>query len=83
MIEGLLPIPIPVWISVRDRLPPLDKEVLVYTNGNIRVCSLIRPSHETADVVWEDDYGYWDDDEGIAAVSHWMPLPEPPNGDEV
>lgn len=40
--------------------------------------ALIRPDKETADVVWEDAYGYWDDDEGVAAVTHWMPLPEPP-----
>ena len=66
------------WISVADRLPPIYKEVLVFSHGNMSVCSLIRPDEETADVIWEDAYGYWDDDEGVAAVTHWMPLPEPP-----
>jgi len=66
------------WISVEDRLPPIDTEVLVFSHGNMNVCSLIRPDEEMADVVWEDDYGYWDDDEGVAAVTHWMPLPKPP-----
>ena len=71
------------WISVEDRMPPIDTEVLVFSHGNMRVCSLIRPDKETADVVWEDAYGYWDDDEGVAAVTHWMPLPEPPKGDTI
>lgn len=66
------------WISVNDRLPPIDTEVLVFSHGQISVCSLIRPSHETADLVWKDAYGFWDDDEGVSAVSHWMFLPEPP-----
>lgn len=29
MIEGMEPIPIPVWISVKDRLPESGKHVLV------------------------------------------------------
>ena len=66
------------WISVKDSLPPIDTEVLVFSHGKISVCSLIRQDEETADVVWEDAYGYWDDDEGVSAVSHWMFLPEPP-----
>lgn len=68
------------WISVEDRLPPIDTEVLVLSHGNMSVCSLIRPDKETADVVWEDAYGYWDD-EGVASVTHWMLLPEPPKED--
>ena len=66
------------WVSVNDRLPLINTEVLVFSHGNMSVCSLIRPDEETADVVWEDAYGYWDDDEGVSAVSHWMFLPKPP-----
>ena len=66
------------WVSVEDALPPLDKDVLVFSHGNMSVCSLTRPDEEVADVVWEDAYGYWDDDEGVAAVTHWMMLPESP-----
>ena len=66
------------WISINDRLPEVDKEVLVLTNGCIRVWSLIQPNKELADVCWEDDYGYFQRDEGIGMVTHWMPLPEPP-----
>ena len=66
------------WISVEDRLPPIDTEVLVFSHGNISVCSLVQTDKEVRDVVWEDVYGYWDDDEGVAAVTYWMPLPKPP-----
>ena len=66
------------WISVEDVLPPLDEDVLVFSHGQISVCSLVRPNYEVADFVWEDVYGFWDDDEGISAVSYWMPLPKPP-----
>lgn len=70
--------PKPVWISINDRLPEVGEEVLVFTNGCIRVWSLIQPDKESADVCWEDDYGYFQCDEGIKTVTHWMPLPEPP-----
>lgn len=66
------------WISVEGALPPLDEDVLVFSHGQISVCSLVRLDYETADLVWEDAYGFWDNDEGISAVSYWMPLPESP-----
>ncbi|MDD6642708.1 MAG: DUF551 domain-containing protein [Firmicutes bacterium] len=56
------------WISVKDRLPETEDEVLVLTmskNGNINV-----------------DKGYFANGRfvhrGRAEVTHWMPLPEPP-----
>ncbi|MGM9683136.1 MAG: DUF551 domain-containing protein [Eubacteriales bacterium] len=56
------------WISVKDRLPETEDEVLVLTiskNGNINV-----------------DKGYLANGRfvhrGRADVTHWMPLPEPP-----
>ena len=64
------------WISVGDRLPEIGDEVLVLTEfKDIRIYSYMRIDQETADVVWEDDYGHWEE---IASVTHWMPLPEPP-----
>lgn len=70
------------WIPVAERLPPLDTDVLVFSHGNISVCALIRLDARTADMAWEDDYGFWDDEEGVAAVTRWMPLPEPPKEEE-
>lgn len=63
------------WISVKDELPEINQDVLICRG------------HRTGDIIslytyighdeWEDEYGYWSrtDDEGI---THWMPLPEPP-----
>ena len=57
------------WISVEDRLPEDGQEVLCFCAGNL------------ADVYtwtgeeWEDSYGYYEDGD---IISHWMPLPDPP-----
>lgn len=59
-------------------LPPLNQDVIVYTEYNtIHIYSLIRPDPTVADLVWEDEYGFWDEN-GISFVTHWMPLPQPP-----
>ena len=68
------------WISVKDRLPEADKPVLVtylgYMDGIARTdgIGIIRWG------VWywyesEDDDN---DDEIIVRITHWQPLPEPP-----
>lgn len=64
------------WIKCTDRLPELNKEVLIYFNGcfisylrqydfkgNIRKAWM---DCENTNFKWED-------------ITHWMPLPEPPN----
>ena len=57
------------WISVRERLPDLYGTYLVYTYDNhIKLgyfCELVIGLPPSF-----DDY----------AVTHWMPLPEPPKG---
>ena len=56
------------WISIEDRLPPDQQEVLVYTVSQKGLGNI--------------DKGYWFTDRfihrGRAKVTHWMPLPEPP-----
>jgi hypothetical protein len=44
------------------------------------IWSLERPHFEVADLVWEDDHGSWEPD--ISIVTHWMPLPDPPEVEE-
>ena len=66
------------WISVKDRLPNKDEEVLVYRGihrGLMDVYTYI--DHDE----WDDAYGYCSgtDNEGI---THWMPLPAPPTAKE-
>ena len=67
------------WISVKDRLPKSNQEVLVYRGGHIG--DLMNVYIYVGNDKWEDEYGYWSvtDDEGI---THWMPLPEPPTEKE-
>ena len=67
------------WISVDDRLPEINKEVLIYRGSYIGIPMSIYTylGHDE----WEDEYGYWTraDDEGI---THQMPLPTPPTEKE-
>jgi hypothetical protein len=62
------------WISVEDDLPECDVTVLVY--------------YGEPDVAFELDYMDFDSDTGIEywvnsgdGVTHWMQLPEPPEGE--
>ena len=65
--------PVNHWISVKDRLPEMDVNVLVYTElKNTFVTS--RVDAET----WEDDYGFF----LAEGVTHWRPLPNPPENEE-
>lgn len=75
------------WISVKDRLPELKKEVMVYAVGKIEgftgrhayaLCDRFvqhvfpsSPGHERWSTPWE--YFHTDYE-----ITHWMPLPEPP-----
>jgi hypothetical protein len=65
------------WISVKDRLPEPDVNVLCYSRADYiegYYCStskIFKPEIE--------DAGYMNNDnEMVIDVSHWMPLPSPP-----
>lgn len=63
------------WISVKDRMPEEGVDVLVY--GDIYL------NRKGADVDFVDresgNFFYYDEGE----VTHWRPLPEPPEGTEI
>ena len=58
------------WISVEDRLPPDELKLYLVAIGPrhwIYIC-------EYADETWYADLG-----KRMRLVTHWMPLPEPPD----
>ena len=63
------------WISIEDKLPPFDVEVLVYQpswKGEPVTTSTLRAI---------DSSGYrfqFKNELNRYSVTHWMPLPEPP-----
>lgn len=60
------------WISVEDRLPENDVEILISrTDGEIYLA------------VHQDDGRWYDSSEGsdVKFITHWMPLPLPPEND--
>ena len=58
----------PRWISVKERLPEEQQDVLVYLKRGGCAVDYFIPSRN-------DKWGYKD-------VTHWMPLPTPPKEDE-
>lgn len=66
------------WISVKDRLPELNKNVLVYGGTENHPCkynemteSYFYKMSNCGIIKCAKEDMYW-------KVSHWMPLPEPP-----
>lgn len=66
------------WISIEERLPDLQHEVLTYSECNgVRSACLVVAKYKNK--VW---YLYGTNKLSIE-VTHWMPLPEAPKGGEV
>lgn len=59
------------WISVKDRFPPNDTEVLCFDGNYMRVMEY-----------WQDDpitgIPKFFDGDRFTSITHWMPLPNPP-----
>ena len=61
------------WISVNDRVPEDGLDVIIYSESD----------GVKAGVWYSDEYGFEYPDQGFPiAVTHWMPLPEPPQDAE-
>ena len=62
------------WISVKDRLPEDDKDVLVYDSGSKEI---IMASYNSDYDEWSTPYDYYYDLDNDK-ITHWQPLPELP-----
>jgi hypothetical protein len=82
----------PQWISVKDKLPENDEDVLVFAKGknsgaNRVVITYIADSFYFGGTQikysdgpqWNSPWQYFLED---YEITHWMPLPEPPKGEE-
>lgn len=66
--------PVNKWISVKDRLPEIEKSVLIYYpkwDGNEIQVAKLDCDGITFDICGEFNIG-------TGVITHWMPLPEPP-----
>lgn len=65
------------WISVKDKLPPVDEKVLVIWSGQVEMAIL-----ESEQNNWQEypngDFQCHEDNQSGYEVTHWMELPEPP-----
>ncbi len=66
--------PAPKWISVKERLPEIGKSVLIYYpkwDGDEIQTAKLKGDGMMFDICGEFNIR-------VGAVTHWMPLPEPP-----
>ncbi len=65
------------WISVKERLPKLEKTVLVWDGGEMESGWLV---DSVSGLSWclcgGDNY------QSLSSITHWMELPEPPKVEE-
>mgnify|MGYP003314146102 CR=1 FL=1 len=65
------------WISVKNRLPKLDTEVIVATKS--KVFSAMRKRKNYSEIIWTNAVWEFEQMERYTGkVLYWMPLPEPP-----
>ena len=70
------------WISVKDRLPEDEGWYLVYTTPNRGYKSINKAmfckvgAGDNFETYWRGTGGHWEN------ITHWMPLPNPPKGEE-
>ncbi|CAH4927254.1 hypothetical protein AI2834V1_2608 [Escherichia coli] len=72
-LAGNYPVTPDGWISCSDRMPEETGDIIVVSDGI--VMSGISYSRRDGFYITALEY---DDDEPIGGVTHWMPLPEPP-----
>ena len=72
------------WISVKDKLPPYNRDVLVYRPNmamKILVDNYVGYYGEDDDEWHEGWVKYGEDIHNNPLITHWMPLPQSPKGE--
>ena len=76
--------PVQEWISVEDKLPPYNRDVLVY-RPNMAMRILVDNyawHYRDDDDEWYEDWTLCGKDtNGNPVITHWAYLPEPPKGE--
>jgi hypothetical protein len=77
-VSKILALLSPQWISVEDRLPEHDQEVMTYsaTNNSMPSSMLMGITRYTKQE--NTSYFYGGNPGDGYKVTHWMPLPQPP-----
>ena len=72
--------PVNGWISMKDRRPEPETWAIVYIKYPSPVFELERGIHKMSSVkkMFYDGKSFYCD---FGAITHWMPLPEPPKGE--
>lgn len=65
------------WISVKDRLPEPETDVLAFRYDHISIFTYRYNRRGILKFMYMDDSGYWCE-VFAPEVTHWMPLPEHP-----
>ena len=72
------------WISVDDKLPEMGRVVLFWHTSANCVCMGVKKSNDVDNNCWldNDTDNYYENIESYS-VSHWMPLPDAPQENNV
>ena len=74
------------WISVKDKLPPYNRDVLVY-RPNMAMKILVdnyAGYYGEDDDEWHEGWAlYGEDADGNPVITHWAYFHQPPKGDSV
>lgn len=75
---------VPQWISVEDKLPPYNRDVLVYRPNMAMkfVVDTYAGYYGDDDDEWYEGWArYGKDIHGNSVITHWAYLPQPPKGE--
>ena len=68
------------WISVKDRLPKAETDVLVFNGNDISILTYGHNKYGILCFLHRDDCGYWKEAYS-PQITHWRYLPKPPKGE--